>query len=309
MIDWCKVEELHNNKFKNKQICDMLGISLGSVQRIIRNIKKGMIRNETNNSEPIYKRLKITEHEYSELLNKLYWTDKLSQKEIAEKLSVFVSSIENNFKKYNIKVRTISEATFWQQKSCNLNNVQIEILDGMMLGDGCLDKSNVSARITYGCKFKNTLLDIQKEFNQLHFSNIWESEISQKSWRTKNKYWYMKSSFYNDLLFHRNRWYKNIKIIPDDVSLTPKSFYWWFIGDGYTAHKCVVLCTDNFDSNYIVRLQLKLCNLGYESFITTRNRLKFNRDSSIKLINLIESNNNIAPEYEYKFNRFHQGTK
>ncbi len=306
MIDWNKVKELRVNGYTNKQIQITLGISRGSIQRIIRNIKKGIKRNKINNSELIYKRLKISEDEYVKLLNKLYWDDNLSQQKIADKLDVHVTSIENNFLKYDIKTRSISEASIWQQKLCNLTNIQVEVLDGLMLGDGHLDYSNVSARITYGCKFKNTLIDISKEFSQLHFSNPWGSKISDNSWRTKNKYWHFKSSFYNDLLFHRNRWYKNVKIIPNDINLTPKSFYWWFIGDGYTMRKCVALCTDCFDNDSINKLKSKLNCLGYDSSITVRNRLKLSRDSSIKFINIIENNNSIAQEFKYKFDRFHE---
>jgi transposase len=305
MIDWNIVKKLHV-EYNNKQIAEKLNISIGSVQRIMRNINEGKVRNKINNPEPIFKRLHLSENEYIKLLNKLYWSDNLSQRKIAAVFNVHQRTIEISFKKYNIRTRSLSEASKWEQKSCNLTPDQIEIIDGLMLGDGHLDKSNVSARIQYVCKFKKILIDITKEFSQLHFSEPWGTKISNESWRTKNKCWFIKSSFYNDLLVHRNRWYKDIKIIPNDVMLTAKSFYWWFIGDGYIKNKCVELCTDNFKHVHLEKLQLKLNNLGYKSSITTRKRLKFNRDSSSRFINNIENNNNIAQEYQYKFNKFHE---
>jgi hypothetical protein len=307
MINWGEVKKLHNDGYSNKQIKDELKISFGSIQRILKNIAEGKTRSVTNNSEPIHKRLKITEYEYVQLLKKLYWQDQLSQHKIANKLHACTTTIENNFTKYNIGVRSTSESSMWEQKTCNLTDLQIETLDGMMLGDGCLVRSTVSSRITYGCKFKETLLDIQKEFNQLHFSNPWGSKISDKSWRTKNRYWHMKSSYYNDLLPQQKRWYKNIKTIPDDIRLTPKSFYWWFIGDGYTHHKCIILCTDNFENNDLIKLQSKLNNLNYKTFIGNRKRLRFDHNSSSKFISDIENNNTIAQEYQYKFDKFHEG--
>lgn len=302
MIDWDKVKELHDNGYSNRQIRNILNISRGSVQRIIKNIKNGKSRDATSNPKQICDRLNISEDKYKDLL-RTYYEDGLSQREIAKKLNVHITTIENQFKKYKIQSRSISDATKWQQKNCTLSTTQLEILDGILLGDGHLDSSNVSARITYGCKFVETLNDISNEFSQLHFSKPWCSKISNRSWRTKNRYWHFKSSYYNDLLYHRHRWYKAVKIIPDDIHLTNKSLYWWFIGDGYINKKCVIMCTDGFDYLDLVKLKNKLHTIGYIASITTNKRLRFDRASSLKLINNIKENNVVHTQYNYKFEK------
>jgi len=135
-------------------------------------------------------------------------------------------------------VQKMSSSSLWQEdkfKYCNLKNKEKEVLDGLMLSDGCLsEKSRISARLTFGFKFKETCEEIFKTISSLNFSPIWQSE--------QTKCWHTKSNMYHDLLVENKRWYpQKEKIVPLDVLITKTSCYWWFIGDGYNIDGNVYL--------------------------------------------------------------------
>jgi len=245
--------------------------------------------------QPTYKKLGLSLAQYVSHLHDLYWVDLLSQQQIATKLQVHITTIENHFSKYNIPTRSLSEANvLHESKIANLEERQLEILDGIMLGDGHLDGSSVSARLTYGCKYLETLQDIELCFEQVHFSN---------PWRSKNGYWHFKSSFCLDLKKQKERWYvdsKGEKIIPNDVRITPLSAYWWFVGDGYQVDYGLQLCTESFKSQEV--LVVKLRDLGFESRITpSNNRMRICGKSAPNFLNWISSNVKISSQYDYKW--------
>jgi len=250
------------------------------------------------NSTPIYKRLNITEEEYKDMLIKLY-NSGISQHQIATKIESSVQTIENHFKKYGIPTRSPKQIRLLKAKKCNLSSKQIESLDGMLIADGHLERSTISSRIAYCCKFRETLTDIQSEFNQLHFC--------EPSFCQKGPHWNFKSSYYKDLLYHWKRWYNNnkIKIIPSDLKLTPKFMYWWFIGDGYIHKKCVILCTDNFNNDDLEKLIKLFYDNGMNaSVIKSCKRIKLSRKSTALFINkIINSPLKIADQYKYKFTK------
>ena len=292
MIKWEIVLQLHQSGLTNKQIINALKISRSSIQRILRNIKNGKTRCKNNNSKLVNQRLKITQKKYIDYLNKLYKSG-LSQRQIAEKLKVHLTTIEKHFKRFNLEVRPYTECDIWQRKSCKLTIKQRQILDGILLGDGHLNASSVSARLTYGCKFRKTLVDIRNAFNQLHFSKPWQSKI---------KCWHFKSSFYNNLLSQQQRWYVNKKkIVPNDLKITAESCFWWFIGDGYQVDYGVMLCTDNFTRDDNQLLVKKLLSIGFNSHITSKNRIRIEGKHASSFLNFISNHRKIPSQYKYKW--------
>lgn len=189
----------------------------------------------------------------------------------------------------------------WEEKDfnyCNLSEKQMEVLDGMMLADGHLESSPTSARLTYGCKFKETLLDIKAEFPQMHFSEPWKS---------KDGCYFFKSSYYRDLHTERIRWYpQGSKIVPKDVKITPLSCYWWFVGDGYTQEKAIMLCTDSFDASEIQQLIDSLTAVGFDGRKTSRNRIRIKTKSSILFLGWITEDHYIAKQYAYKWEKIYE---
>lgn len=192
----------------------------------------------------------------------------------------------------------ISKANKWgteKYKYCNLQVIEKEVLDGLLLGDGCLsERSRISARLTFGFKFKETVEDIYENLPSLKFSPSWQSNTTNC--------WHSKSIMYHDLLFENNRWYVNgKKIVPSDVLITPISCYWWFIGDGYIIEKNVYLCTDCFTNEEVDFLVSKLNDLEFVCKKTSTNRIRFFKKDSINFLNWLKAHNKIHTQYQYKW--------
>lgn len=188
----------------------------------------------------------------------------------------------------------------WEEKDyniVNLNDEEKEILDGIMLSDGCLSEySRISSRLTFGFKYKEMLESISSNLPSLMFITPFYNK--------KNKCWYGKSKSYYNLLIENKRWYveHNKKIVPKDIRVTPISCYWWYIGDGYfTIKKNVILCTDAFSHNDNLFLIKKLNDCGFKCTLTSRNRIFFNKKESIKFLEWLKNNNKILNVYEYKW--------
>ncbi|MCK5604982.1 hypothetical protein KAR91_24040 [Candidatus Pacearchaeota archaeon] len=220
--------------------------------------------------------------------------------ETKQLLSRLNSGSNNAFygKRHSIESKNkMSESNQWTEdkfRYCNLSDLELEVLDGILLADGHMEKSRISGRLTYGCKYQETLLDIQKDLPSLSFSNIWQS--------TKTRCYHFKSLYYRDLLFIRNLWYDNLKGVPIDVKITPKSCYWWYIGDGYTSRYGLSLCTDSFTLNDISILRDKLYYHGFDTTHTkSNNRIRVRSKSKQSFLDWI-GQYGIAKQYAYKWN-------
>jgi len=194
----------------------------------------------------------------------------------------------------------LSKNSQWGQskfKFCNLSDKEKQILDGLMLSDGCLSEtSRISARFTFGFKYEETVNEIYKNFSSLTFSPTWKS--------FKTGCYHSKSHFFRDLLFENSRWYfNNKKIVPKDIELSSLTCYWWFIGDGFCSNGNVFLCTDSFSKDENLFLIEKLKKLGYGGVsLQSTNRIRFYKKDSIRFLNwIIPSEEKILEVYKYKW--------
>lgn len=200
----------------------------------------------------------------------------------------------------------MSDSSKWKKdkfKYCNMSSIEKEIFDGIMISDGSLNKSRISARLTLGFKYIETINRIIVDITSIEFLNPWKYESKIDS-RTNSSYvgYYTKSRFYHDLLDEYNRWYINgKKIIPGDILLSPLMCYWWFICDGYSINKNVYLCTDSFETKHIENIIYKFKEIGFKSTIRKNKRIFFDKKSSIDFLNWISNGIQIQKEYLYKW--------
>jgi hypothetical protein len=227
------------------------------------------------------------------------WKKELSKRNCGEGNPFFNKSHSEDSKK------KMSESSFWTEdkfKYCNMSEKEKEIFEGIMISDGSLSKSRISARLTLGFKYKQTLERIQQDLKSISFLDIWEYSWVDK--RTKNTYtnYYTKSNSFRNLLFEFDRWYKNnIKIIPVDFRLTSLTCYWWYICDGYISNDNVYLCTDSFDDSYVKDISNKINDIGFINRVTNRNRIRFYKKDSINFLKWISNDLEIQNEYIYKW--------
>lgn len=221
--------------------------------------------------------------------------------EFKEKMSEDFKGENNPFfgKTHSKKtIKKMSKSSLWDEskfKNCNLQQKEKEILEGLMLSDGCLsEKSRISARLTFGFKFKETCEEISKTISSMNFSPFWQSE--------QTKCWHTKSNMYHDLLIENKRWYpKGKKIVPQDILITSTSCYWWFLGDGYNTDGNVYLCTDSFSSDDNKFLIKKLKEKGFNPSLRSNNRIAFNKKDTINFLEWIKPQDGILEQYKYKW--------
>ena len=180
-------------------------------------------------------------------------------------------------------------------KKCCLSELECEVLDGIMISDGCLtSKSAISARISLGFKYGKTLEDIKEVLPSITFS---DTNV------TKNgKSFHNKSRMYGDLLAENKRWYTGgVKVVPDDFRLTKVACYWWFIGDGYTTGGNVYLCTDSFTKDENLSLTDKFKEVGFTCKVTANNRIRFYKKDSLAFLKWILPKDGVHEQYKYKW--------
>jgi hypothetical protein len=223
--------------------------------------------------------------------------------EYTKKLLSEINKGENNAfygKKHSNKTKNIiSDKNKWDKTEfnyCILTENEQDILNGILLGDGHIEKLKFTSRLSYGSKFKETLQDIKNCLKTFNFSPLWQSQIT--------KCWHIKSKSYLNLNEIKNKWYKNnIKIVPIDIKLTPLSLYWWFTGDGYRKNYGIIFCTDAFNLNDKLILITKLNEIGFSSarLTKTQKRILIGGCEVKKFLNYIKNNVNISHQYQYKF--------
>lgn len=202
----------------------------------------------------------------------------------------------------------MSKSSQWDEsnyKYCNLTKNEKEILDGIIISDGSISVSRISGRLSLIFKYLETINRIISDMPSMNFLKPWKYDSNEDK-RTKKSYtnYQTKSLSYHDLLLEYNRWYKNgIKIIPNDIEITPLMCYWWFVGDGYNLNNNIYLCTDSFDKESVKSVNEKLRQKGFTTSIRPNNRIFFDKKSSIIFLEWISKNTEIQKEYLYKWEK------
>jgi hypothetical protein len=158
---------------------------------------------------------------------------------------------------------------------------QLEILDGLMLGDGHIHYSKTS---------KNPYLTITRalkdESYQIYLAKIFENYLTDKSLTKIDRYDKRTEKNYKSIVLRtrsnelfkisHDRWYNHrTKIIPNDLSLTPLNIAIWIADDGYIYHA----------KNYPNLLHLKLSTNGFQKdevhFLAKLLKLRYNFDFTV----------------------------
>lgn len=267
--DWL-IKKYCVDKLSMKQIGDICGVSFHCVQRWItkyhikpRSRSRSMrLRHSFN--QPSYKNRKD--------LDDMYWGDGLSSNQMAKILKCSGRTILNYLKKYNITVRSNSEATHLRMGNhCNLSSKALEWIEGELLGDGCLmSRAKHSAYFTYTSKYNEYINYVSNKLysfgirrsGKITFKENVHLIIQGHPTYSKEAYQY-NSKMYEELKFIYNKWYINHKkvIVPKDLKLTPLVCRQWYLGDGGLnnpkgSRSSIVLNTQCFtidDNNWLVK--------------------------------------------------------
>lgn len=185
-----------------------------------------------------------------------------------------------------------------------LNKKIINLLDGLLLGDGSLStqRQNISAYYEHGDKNISYLVWLSDVFNK---HGIKQSGIIYLMKKVKNGAYKYKSLSYFEFGEIRKRWYPHgKKKIPSDLIITPTILKFWYVGDGNFSDKPLI-DSSIFDMDSLKRVSKQLSNINIKHTLREfrdRKRIRISAKSQRDFFEYINSDNIEIPEcYRYKF--------
>lgn len=214
-----------------------------------------------------------------EWLHQKYVVENWSTIKIGKLLGCNTNTVRQSLKRLGFKIRNMRDAQVWKSENRKLI-MDINLINGIMLGDGHMRIGKTDVSMPY---IEHT--SKHREYSE-HISMQLFDEIKVK--HSKNKQAYKnKESIFNSYIVRSlsdeklksiyKKWYKNkIKIIPNDLVITPKTLLYWFMDDGssYQRRKqskikqvYVILCTECFTKQENEFLADQLLKLGLKANI------------------------------------------
>lgn len=257
----------------------------------------------------------ITSHRDKEWLQEQYHENELSQRQVAEKAGVSRDTIKYWFKKHGVQTRNLSDAHSISFQNDNPDDIQIDVIDGMLLGDGCLEYQGTSARYRLCVKHKEHAelekrelesMGFECKMRQVRYTN------DQECWPDDIVSWHMWTLNYPCLGDLHERWYgSGQKQVPNDIKVTPRGLLFWYIGDGALSQQpngsaqCT-LSTNSFIKSDVQLLSQRLANLEIGSSLNQKREkeyiLRISNDSVPVLLDAIGPCPPILHDvYQYKW--------
>jgi len=175
-----------------------------------------------------------------ETLEKLYWDEELSTREIAKKLGCSHRKVQIWMERYGIPRRPRSGEEY---PEVELTTKQREILYGLILSDGNLSPRGGNAKFRISSKHLEFILHLRNQFPDSLFPPKW-------LWRREKD---GRISYYLYTICHplltelRSLFYPDGEKTIPEIELTPTILLYWFLGDGH-RHKSenYILITSGF---------------------------------------------------------------
>lgn len=221
---------------------------------------------------------------------------------IAKKNKTSPWTILSRLRKAGICIRSNKQQN---EKRLNLDKdsyyTLIEIIDGILLGDGSLDKrkgflriEQASARYGWLYHIKHNLLKLGASSSLTDITIKNNKYIDNRRINTgESKVLY--TPCYVEIQEQIKRWYPyDKKIIPHDVLITPLSVAYWFCGDGsYQKDGNLMFYTNSFSENEVIFLANKFNNFNVRAKCVPHRKNEFiikitKRNDAYKLKKLIE---------------------
>jgi len=167
-----------------------------------------------------------------DLLCSLYWGNCYTRQQIGNIFGCSDVTIGNRLKKYGISCRIggciVTDFTF--------NDIQKEIFEGCMLGDGSLMWATNYCYFTNGDIHEEYLFWLQKQLGVEDISKVEPVYTDGFAYHYR-----LRTGVIPSIRDEYKRWYPNgkgtrsnynHKIVPKDIEMTPIELLFWYIGDG-----------------------------------------------------------------------------
>lgn len=221
----------------------------------------------------------------------------ISASELARQNNVSVWTILNRLRKYNVPIRTFIEQN---EKKLNLNKDNkekfIEIVDGLMLGDGNIHNKKKYIQISQNGKNVAWLFQLKEIFANIG-AECTLTDYGERVRKIGNRNIIGKpgkvlfTPAYVELRKQRARWFPNgEKQIPSDVRITPLSMALWLCGDGTNDGKGGITFYTNSFSQHEVQFLLDKINKSFDIKGTISERKRKGKQKSEYVLSLRKRN-------------------
>lgn len=163
-----------------------------------------------------------------------YIIENLSQKKVADYFNVSIDTVRRNLNEYEISSHQPKDWLIHPE--IILTPKQKEIIYGALLGDGSLIKPKEGENCLFGytSKSKQHVEFVCNDFIKYSIQNgiVYSSIFDKRTNSTYNRYSFRTQA---NIAFTKlyKEWYHNgVKIIPENLVLTPLICLIWYIGDG-----------------------------------------------------------------------------
>ena len=165
-----------------------------------------------------------------EVLEKMYWSDGMTQPEIADHFDVNPGSISYHMKKGGVETRSGSEAL--NATTYSVSDYQHELLTGILMSDGYCGKSAATPYIEVSMVNREFVEWFDEQLGELSTGvRVKETDKSRQTiYRVSTRCVSELERYYD--------WYSSgEKIWPEQIELTPDVLKMLFVGDGTVGHR------------------------------------------------------------------------
>lgn len=186
-------------------------------------------------------------------------------RETAKHFGIAYSTVSKYARKWSIPRRSFK----YKEITDVLTGRQLEILNGSMLGDGCLEKTETQSSNSRFVE-KHGIEQIEylewkcKELKPFSSNLSKGQEIKKGKLHKFCQFKTYRHPYFTEL---ESLWYQDrIKRVPDDIYLTPLTLAVWFLDDGYNCcNKNITIYTNGFCLEEVKKLVSKLQAIGIKN--------------------------------------------
>lgn len=245
-----------------------------------------------------------------EWLYSKYVNENMTMREMATLSGCCDGTILIWLRNYGIPTRVCGHYGPYKNPKINhirIDSMNMEILSGLLLGDGSISKSkrNTCACYEHGDKHLGFIEWLKYKLDGIGFvcGNIYYMNV-------KNGAYKFRTHYYGELLELYNVFYPyGKKVLPHNIHATPNIIKYWYIGDGNCSITPLIdSCI--FSAEDMERISRELIYIGIENTIrqyslpqgNMRKRIRISARSREKFFDyILSSEKEIPPMYEYKF--------
>lgn len=139
------------------------------------------------------------------------------------------------------------------RKTLSLSELQVRVLLGSLMGDGCLIEN--SSQSNY--RFQTEHCDKQKSYVQWKYEIFKNFVLTPPQWHQKSKSWKFRTISHSQFMYYHTMFYADRKkILPQDLSFLkdPLISAVWFMDDGGRSDNGCLLNIQNFTDDEALRL-------------------------------------------------------